>query len=106
MRVLVRALVCLKGDKGATASEKRRALIADMVKKRTQTPDITLQLSTFIVRALMLERTLDPNVLDIIAELQNDLNFHDIVAVMISQRMESEIFTLALSNKLSDEIRN
>jgi hypothetical protein len=35
MRVLVRALVCLKGDKGATASEKRRALIADMVKKRT-----------------------------------------------------------------------
>ena len=106
MRVLVRALVCLKGDKGATASEKRLALIADMVKKRTQTPDITLQLSTFIVRALMVERTLDPNVLDIIAELQNDLNFHDIVAVMISQRMESEIFTLALSNKLSDEIRN
>jgi hypothetical protein len=35
MRVLVRALVCLKGDKGATASEKRLALIADMVKKRT-----------------------------------------------------------------------
>lgn len=54
----------------------------------------------------MLERTLDPNVLDIIAELQNDLNFHDIVAVMISLRMDSEIFTLALSNKLSDEIRN
>ena len=106
MRVLVKAMVCLKDSKGTTAQEKRKALVQNMAKGKSKMTDITLQLSTFIIRALQLTKTLTPNVLEIIVELQNDINFHEIVGVLVKQNMDSEIFTLALSSKLSDETRN
>lgn len=68
--------------------------------------DITLYLSTFVVRYLLETRAMTEELVEIIAEVQDEINFSELVVFMIRERLTNELFTLILNSKLSARTRD
>lgn len=68
--------------------------------------DITLQLSTFVVRYLVATRALTDSLVDIIAEVQDEINFGEVVGFLIREKLKSDLFMLILNSKLTAKTRD
>lgn len=68
--------------------------------------DITLQLSTFILRSTQMTRKLSQSLIEVIAALQDEINFQDIVSFLVCEGMSSELIILALNSQLKSQTRD
>ena len=68
--------------------------------------DITLQLSTFVVRYLVATRALTDSLVDVIAEVQDEINFGEVVGFLIREKLKSDLFMLILNSKLTAKTRD